>query len=341
MKLRHRRIAIYGTAALAIGIAMPGIAAADWVDQAYDENCSPEAREQLSQAKRDQIENQVRRAEANIQAPTPVGELSCLNDLMNAPLAMFSGMGSILGSLQGGLGNVGDLGLGNLDFDVSGMVCAAAASKWSTLTEGLGGVDLNLNQFASMPSDAAGRLSSGISSFMPSMSGTSGRDSSGNAGRVSDYSVPDYSLSDAVTAIPLYPEYSDPDILDYDLAAESAANGAYNVNMAKNFADYLACKIRAWNGWSGEHWYGTPGATCTFDYYDGPTYDYPSTYSGSYAGTGLKDVRGAVSGLGSAPAGASVMAVPSGASVNVAPSGATVQSGSPASTWNSIGTPGN
>lgn len=169
-------------AALAAVTIVPGPALADWTRSIQDERCSPESADALSKALRDAIEANVRRAEAVILPPTPVGDLGCLNDLMTAPLDTFSGVGGMLGSLTGGLGNF-DGGSIGLDIDVSGMICKAAAERWADLTEGLSGVDLDIPSYAGVAAKASQRLASGGISFVPGMSGSKEyRDSKGSAG---------------------------------------------------------------------------------------------------------------------------------------------------------------
>lgn len=102
--------------------------AGDWIQDLLNPSCSPESREQLAGNVRDKIEQSVARAMAAIQPPAAVGDLSCLNDLMNAPLDTFSNIGGILGNLQGGLG--GSIGSITGDLDVSRRVCEFAAEKW-------------------------------------------------------------------------------------------------------------------------------------------------------------------------------------------------------------------
>lgn len=101
------------------------------------ENCSPESKDALSSLVREAIESKVLRAEASILPPSPVGDLACLQDLMNAPLDKFSNIGGLMdtlkGSLSGSLGSIPGLG----GSSIGDQVCAFAAEKWSELTKPL------------------------------------------------------------------------------------------------------------------------------------------------------------------------------------------------------------
>lgn len=181
MKLHKARSALLGVTLAVAGVA-PGVALADWTRGVQDERCSPASADALSQALREAIEGNVRRAEAVILPPTPVGDLGCLNDLMTAPLDSFSGVGGMLGALTGGLGNF-DGGSIGLDIDVSGMICRAAAERWADLTQGLSGVDLDIPSYAGVAARASDRLASGGISFIPGVRGSQQyRDSSGSTG---------------------------------------------------------------------------------------------------------------------------------------------------------------
>lgn len=162
--------------------AMPTVSLADWTEGLQDQRCDPETADALSEALRNAIEGSVRRAEAAILPPTPVGDLGCLNDLMTAPIDTFSGVGGMLGALSGGLGNFDPSSM-NLDIDVSGMICQAAAEKWATLTEPLSQFDADIPDYAGMASSAGDRLAQGGISFVPGVNGSSNYvDSTGSAG---------------------------------------------------------------------------------------------------------------------------------------------------------------
>lgn len=124
-----------------------------WLDQVQDQRCDPEIREQISSSVRDKIEAHIARAEAAINAPIPIGDLSCLDDLMNESLDIFSNIGGLMGSLSAGLGNVKGVNVGSQfdGMDLSGQVCKFAQKKWAEVTSPLtaGLDDLDIAHFAS------------------------------------------------------------------------------------------------------------------------------------------------------------------------------------------------
>ena len=145
--------------ALCVCLAVTAVPAhSDWIPSALDQRCDPNDIDGISNSIRDAIEASVRRAEATIQPPAAIGDLGCLDGLMNAPLDIFSNIGGIVGTLQQGL--FSDLSF-PVDVDTSGMLCDFAAAKWGELTQGLGDFDLDLLQFASTPADMAERLAGG------------------------------------------------------------------------------------------------------------------------------------------------------------------------------------
>jgi hypothetical protein len=103
-----------------------------------NERCSAASRDAVANASRQNVESHVTRAEASIQPPTPIGDLSCLNDLMNIDIDFLSGelfsIGDIFGDLLSGLQNVT---LEGIQGEVTRQICAFAAEKWSELTEPL------------------------------------------------------------------------------------------------------------------------------------------------------------------------------------------------------------
>lgn len=227
--------------------ALTGTAHADWTKDILDSRCEEVQRERMSEDIRDSIDESVRRAEASILPPTPVGDLGCLNELMSVPLDTFSMVGGLLGSLSAGLGSFDTSGL-DLDIDVASMVCGAAATKWASLTTGLDASGLSLSQFAD-----AGNMSS----LIPSFSGSSALTPAQANGSISNYTRPDTAVSSSTSSLPIYPQYEDD---TYDYAAEAAY--AAQVDMANNeaLARYIGCRVAAnLNGTSqsGGYGYGT------------------------------------------------------------------------------------
>lgn len=135
-----------------------GPARADWIRSALDSRCDPADISGVSNSVRDAIEASVRRAEATIQAPAPIADLSCLSDLMTTPIDIFSNIGGLAGTLQAGLFDSLPF---SMDMDVSGMVCDFAAERWGELTGGLSGLGADLSQFANTPASMSDRLAGG------------------------------------------------------------------------------------------------------------------------------------------------------------------------------------
>lgn len=106
----------------------------DWISEVLDDRCSAESKQGITDSVRDAIESSVRRAEAAIQAPSPIGDLSCLTDLMEMPLDTFSNIGGLLDAFESALPSLDDFAI---DIDVAGMVCGFAAKKWGELTQPL------------------------------------------------------------------------------------------------------------------------------------------------------------------------------------------------------------
>lgn len=103
-----------------------------------NERCSAASRDDVASAARMNVESHVTRAEASIQPPTPVGDLSCLNDLMNVDVDFLSGqffsLDSLLGDFMNGLQNVTIGGSGG---GVDRQICQFAQERWSALTQPL------------------------------------------------------------------------------------------------------------------------------------------------------------------------------------------------------------
>lgn len=232
------------------GAALAGILSstpvlADWTEDIQNANCDASDRAAFGQSLRDHIEANVRRAEASIQAPTPVGDLSCLNDLMNAPLDIFSGMGSLLGSLSAGLSNLSAPSL-NLDMDISGAICGAAAKKWSTLTSGLTDSASTLSSFADTAATSSERALSATNMLIPGFSGsTSATDSSGDTGTIAEYNPtatvnPTTEVSAGTESIPIYPDYTE---TNYDDVAMSQTYSDYENEVYKQLGEYIGCMV--------------------------------------------------------------------------------------------------
>lgn len=103
----------------------------DWIYQSLNEQCDVAVREAITENVRGSIESHVRRAEAAIRPPAPIGDLSCLDGLMSAPLDIFSNIGDISGSLIGGLGDLA----GSIGDEIGSQICGFIETKWNELTE--------------------------------------------------------------------------------------------------------------------------------------------------------------------------------------------------------------
>ncbi|WP_375263729.1 hypothetical protein [Palleronia sp.] len=152
--MAHRGAGALILAAVALGA--PAAVAQEqnfgWLDQIQDQRCDPEIREKISSNVRGKIEAHIARAEAAINAPIPIGDLSCLDDLMNESLDIFSNIGGLMGSLSAGLGSVsgGDVNEAFDGMDLSSQVCSFAQKKWAEVTTPLNaGLDeLDIAHFA-------------------------------------------------------------------------------------------------------------------------------------------------------------------------------------------------
>lgn len=173
--MAQQRVGALIIAAAALGASAATAQDYGWLDQVQDQRCDPEIREQVSAGVRDKIEAHIARAEAAINAPIPIGDLSCLDDLMNESIDIFSNIGGLMGTLSAGLGGVsgGDVGSSFEGMDLSGQVCQFAQQKWTEVTSPLtaGLDDLDIAHFASQfdflnnvdPTDIVRQLTEGQS----------------------------------------------------------------------------------------------------------------------------------------------------------------------------------
>ena len=106
-------------------------AQADWVRETIIADCSDQARDRIAAGARRQIESAVRRAEASIEPPSSVGDLSCLDGLMQLPLDWFAPTGGLeslfLGSFDGVVGSGAN----------ARQMCSFAERKWRQVTRPL------------------------------------------------------------------------------------------------------------------------------------------------------------------------------------------------------------
>lgn len=253
----------------AMAVLLPGSGVADWVPSTLDQRCEAEDIDGIANSIRDAIEASVRRAEASIQAPTPIGDLGCLDDLMNAPLDIFSNVGGIMDTLSGGLFDSLSF---PIDMDASGMLCDFAAAKWGELTGGLGDLGVDIAQFSNTPASMADRLLGG-GGF------GSGSGSTGSSGQIS-MSLPGTSSLSAVNAptgtaratvpvstetglIPIYTEHDSSRTAEgvFNEAAFMSAYRIFENDRQVAMAQYTACEVARRLSSSG-YWGGFTG-TCT------------------------------------------------------------------------------
>ena len=134
---------------LAIGITP---ASAEWIHDMMIEDCSEESRDRLAAATRQKIELSVRRAESSIEPPAPIGDLGCLDGLMDINIDVFAPVGPLSqifsGSLDGVLNQAGD----------TRRFCRFARRRWNEMTNPLTQPLKLLKQ--GFPPDFVGRISS-------------------------------------------------------------------------------------------------------------------------------------------------------------------------------------
>ena len=122
------------TTLLALAVSACSQAAhADWIQDMMLSDCSTASRELLAASVRRDIESSVRRAESSIEAPSSVGDLACLDSLMDVDIDVFARVGP-LGSL---FSNSLDGLLSSRDG--SRRICRYAHQAWNEVTSPLSG----------------------------------------------------------------------------------------------------------------------------------------------------------------------------------------------------------
>lgn len=97
---------------------------ADWVKESQIPHCSEESRNRIADITRRQVETSVRRAESAIEPPSAIGDLSCLDGLMDMPLDWFAPTGKLNSLFQGSMDAV--IGSGTN----AKRICKFAEQKW-------------------------------------------------------------------------------------------------------------------------------------------------------------------------------------------------------------------
>lgn len=128
--------------------------------------CTPGSQQAVAENARENVESRVARAEAAIQAPLPIEDLACLNDLMNIDIDFLSGdlfsVGDVFGDLMAGLDATTLVDqAGNA---VTRQICDFAAQKWGELTEPLNmGVGDLTDQITQASNDVSSEFTEGFS----------------------------------------------------------------------------------------------------------------------------------------------------------------------------------
>ncbi|MYG43325.1 MAG: hypothetical protein F4203_09400 [Rhodobacteraceae bacterium] len=129
-------------AAIPVLLVMSTQVLGDWAYDMTSEKCSDESRRLLAESTRNQIEYSVRRPEASIDAPTPVGDLGCLAGLMQLPLGTFASTGNLGGIFNNSLNS-----LVNSNGNIINQYCARAEREWRKATRSLGRSNNSYNKF--------------------------------------------------------------------------------------------------------------------------------------------------------------------------------------------------
>ena len=107
----------------------------DWIEDRLSQRCSADSRALVAAAVRTNIEESVARAEASIRAPAAIGDLSCLEALITAPLDVFSRAFNIVDDLVKGLQS--GLSANILDGAIARAICSFAQQKFGSQTAAL------------------------------------------------------------------------------------------------------------------------------------------------------------------------------------------------------------
>lgn len=143
-----KKFCLIGVTAAAMSSLMVSSATAQtqWIQDTLSDQCSAASQAQIADATRESIEESIARAEASIQAPASVADLSCLNSLLSADLDVFSSgwldVGSfnvdgMINDVVGGLKS--GLSVQTLTTGVERAICQFAQEKFSELTNGIDG----------------------------------------------------------------------------------------------------------------------------------------------------------------------------------------------------------
>lgn len=140
--------------------------AAGWEEDIMHQACDPSLKSILRNEIRDRIEASVRRGEQAIEAPVPIGDLTCLKDLMTAPLDLFSRQSPFTRVMES-MDRLAGAGLAIANLDLGQMICRYAEQKWAQLTAKIEKPLAELDRITSMLSPTSFNLSSGFTSPKP------------------------------------------------------------------------------------------------------------------------------------------------------------------------------
>ncbi|CAN0536997.1 unnamed protein product [Laminaria digitata] len=124
--------------------ALQANAQTQWIEDTLSDQCSTASQQTIANNTRNSIEASVRRAEASIQEPASIADLSCMNDLFNANIDVFSkswnGFGGfniegMINDIAGGLKS--GLSIQTLSGGVERAICSFAQEQFSELTSGV------------------------------------------------------------------------------------------------------------------------------------------------------------------------------------------------------------
>ena len=153
--------------------------------------CSEEAKTIVANQVRGNIEDFVRRSEASMMPPSPIGDLSCLSGLMAAPLDTFSGIGSVLGTLGADLSSQSTSALSGLGGAITSRICDYAAEKWGDLTQPLTGtLNAATGRLDLSPQGIWANLNPALGGAMNQSTGSSGRMGASSAPAATQQSAP-------------------------------------------------------------------------------------------------------------------------------------------------------
>ena len=123
---------------------------ADWIEDTLSEQCSAESIALVTAGTRAAIEQSVARAEASIRSPASTADLSCLDDLINSGLDIFSDSFGLVNDIINGLS--AGLDFQTLSSGIQQAICGFSQQKFNEVTKGLTGSMADITGALSLPS---------------------------------------------------------------------------------------------------------------------------------------------------------------------------------------------